>query len=197
MIQKLLLILMTLITLVSFGQDNNLTVKMEFKKESKVKIDSTFVNYYILNDRDTFYFPNNSSVIQCDYLQSIDRDHNKCTININQKLGNGRIEIVQYHSFDKSTATFCGQISNGLFLTGTYMIKSPNGIPLLIGQYNNNWKYGYWTSYYSNGRIQTIYKYIEGADDPVKTWEFNKTGKLLDFTDVETEIINLINKNNR
>ncbi|MCO5269024.1 MAG: hypothetical protein M9897_09035 [Brumimicrobium sp.] len=193
--QRIITILMVLITLASFGQDNNLILKVKFQKESKVKIDSTFINYYILDNRDTFYFPNNSDVIQCNYLQSLDRDHNKCKIYVNQALGNGNIEIVCCNGIDKTTTTFYGQISDGLMITGTYIIKSFNGVPLLTGQYYNNWKHGYWTSYYSNGRIQAIDKYIEGANYPVKTWGFNKKGKLIDYTDEEAEIIKRINEN--
>lgn len=194
--QTILSILMALNTLASFGQDNKPTIEAELQKEAKVKIDSTFINYYVLHYQDTFYFPYNSTVIRCNHLQSLDKDHNKCEIYVNQALGNGNIEIVLCNRVDKSTTTFYGQISNGLMITGTFMIKSFDGVPLLTGQYHNNWKYGYWTSYYSNGQVQIIDKYIEEANDPVKTWEFSEEGKLTNFTDEETEIIKHINKNN-
>jgi hypothetical protein len=195
--QTLLTTFTILIYLASFGQENNLIIKAELTKESNIIKDSTFVNWYVLNVKDTFYFPENSTVIQCNYLHSLDRDHNKCRIYINQKLGTGNIEIVRYNISDNSTTSYSGTISNGLYLTGTYITKSFKGFPLLTGQYVNNWKYGFWTSYFSNGKIQSIDKYIEGVNDPVKTWEYNEAGELIEFTDEETEIIKRMKKNNR
>lgn len=194
---KLLLILTVLISLASFGQEISPNIRVKLQTESKEKTYSSYCNYYILDSRDTFYFPDNSTVIQCNFLQKLDKDHNKCLIYINQKPGNGSIEIVRNDYPDKSTSVFCGTISNGLILNGTFMIKSFNGLPLLTGQYYNNWKHGYWTSYYPNGRIETIDKYIEGANEPVKTWEFNELGELKDYTDEEAEVINLIKKEGR
>lgn len=190
------LLIFTLINLISFvtsGQIINLTIKDETVKENKVQIDSTYCNYYVLNSKDTFYFTNNSTVIQCNFTQSIDKDHNKCRFYINQEPGNGRVEIVKTDFLNKSSTTYSGTLISGFYENGTLIKKSTSGSPLITGQYVNNWKNGFWTIYYPNGQVQTIFKFIDGINDPVKTWEFDETGKLVDFTDEEDELLKLIN----
>lgn len=161
-----------------------------------MKIDSTYINYYVLNNRDTFYFPGNSTVIQCNYLQNVDKDHNKCRIYIDQKPGNGYIEIVRYNKLEEEITTYQGTLVDGFFLSGIYTIKTIEEFPVITGQYVNNWKYGLWTNYYSSGQVSSIEKYIEGASYPVKMWEYNKAGELSGYGDEEMEIRDLMEKDN-
>lgn len=182
-----------MISFVTTSQINNLLIKEKTTKENKVQIDSTYCNYYVLNSKDTFYFTNNSTVIQCNFTQSIDKDHNKCRFNINQEPGNGRVEIVQNDFLNKSSTIYCGTLIGGFYENGTFYKNSYNGKPLITGQYVNNWKNGFWTIYYPNGQVQTIFKFIDEINDPVKTWEFDKEGKLIDFTDEEDGLLKLLN----
>lgn len=125
--------------------------------------------------------------MNCNYLISLEKSHNKCEIVINDTLYSGRI---YYHiiNTDSTAQVFEGIIKDGLIQDGTILEYSKEGRLILSGQYSENWKYGIWTSYYSNGQIEAVMKFIKYADDPVVEWEYDENGQLVYHNNEQKEI---------
>lgn len=80
---------------------------------------------------------------------------------------------------DSTILELNGYFVNGLIFNATQICFSPEGSPLLTGQFVNNWKVGFWTIYNESGGIESIDKFISGFDHAVETWEYNENGKIV------------------
>ena len=144
------------------------------------------MSFYVLNS-DTTYITNSDEIIHCNFMISNEKSHNKCSIQINDQLFTGRIQY-QIANDDSSYLTFDGEVENGLILNGTIIKFNSLGNVKMTGQYCNNWKIGFWTTYHLNGNIESIGKHIKGSDYPVIEREYDENGILTYYNDEQIEI---------
>ena len=157
------------------------------KSEYNFKKDSTYISYYIKNQNDTVWFSSISDIKECDYLVKLEKSHNNCTFYSYNKPMNGFYTISTHNS--NCNEIYKGFLKNGKYENGTLLRYHKNGIVQLTGQYQNNWKIGYWTFYRDNGTIDTINKFVDGTDESVVEIIFDQNGKLITITDEEYLII--------
>lgn len=174
----------------AFSQSEKITIDMEKlrsdisgKPESTARVDSTYTNFYIIGS-DTFWFPDHSSVIRCNPMVSVYPYHNSCSFYINGELANTEIRMVSGNR--NSKREYSGSLKNGLYFNGRSCCEN-DGIPFFTGNYSNNRKSGFWTYHFPDGTIQHLEKYIEGVDYPVKEWEYDETGRLINYDDHSEE----------
>jgi antitoxin component YwqK of YwqJK toxin-antitoxin module len=132
--------------------------------------------------------------IDCyDVPTSIEKGHNWCQILKDSIPFSGYVKqrIVKK---DSTVKVFSGILSEGYIMNGSYIEFYYNGKIKQTGQYENNWKVGIWTSYYENGQIEWLGKYIEKNDYPVVEFEYKNNGELEYFNDEEKFMKNLIDK---
>ena len=161
----------------------------------KLQAQTDTLNICVLNDIDTVEVQSSAELFDCNYLISTEKSHNKCYLKFNDSLFTGRIYYRLPTSQD-SYEVFDGKISDGLILQGTILRYSLNGQLTLTGQYNENWKYGIWTTFYTTGEIESVMKFIKYADDPVIEWVYDKKGNLTYHNDEQKEIEERIKNTN-
>lgn len=161
--------------------------------ESKCKLDSTFINYYVKDFSDTVWFTKASDVIKCNYLVKLEKSHNNCLYATFKAPMNGYFTI-QTKNYDMSNL-YQGTLINGQLETGTYTSFYSADQIYIMGQYQNNWKIGFWTTFRYNGLLDSVNKFIEGANDPVVVYKFDEYGNILSCTDEEIEILRRIEQN--
>jgi len=145
------------------------------------------LNFYVTNNSDTIYVNDFANILVCNYLISIEKSHNKCMITIEDDLYTGKL-YYQMSRADSMLQVFDGEIVDGLIKNGTILRYSTTGQLILSGQYYDNWKYGIWTSYYKNGQIESVMKFIVNADYPVVEWNYDESGRLVYHNDEQKEI---------
>ena len=171
---------------------DNMQIKLNSRGlESKIKVDSSYINYYIIDFKDTIWFTEYSEVVKCDFTAKLDKSHNNCTFYSNKKEMNGFFTICTINN--DITQIYKGTMKNGNYENGTVSRYFENGIIQMIGQYQDNWKIGFWTTYHNNGRLDSIMKFIEGANDPVVEIEYDENGKIINSIDEEDDILKIIN----
>jgi hypothetical protein len=152
---------------------------------ARASIDS--LTYCVVNDSDTIYLNELSDILDCDYLKSTERSHDKCLITINGSPYTGNLDY-RLNRGDSTIEYFNGEIIQGLIKDGTILRYSQTGQLMLTGQYFDHWKLGIWTSYYPSGRIESVLKFIPEADYPVIEWEYDESGLLVYHNDELKEI---------
>jgi len=175
----------------SFAQN---VIKLELNSqelESKIKLDSSYMNYYIRTLTDTSWFTAYSEVIQCNYMVKLDKSHNNCTFYSNKKAMNGFFTICIVNKEWKEI--YKGTMKNGHYESGAISRSYTDGTIQMTGQYQDNWKIGFWTTYHKNGRIDAIMKFMEGADYPVVEIEYDENGEIIYSNDEENAILKIIN----
>ena len=145
------------------------------------------LNFYILNGVDTTYVKSWTQINQCNYLLSTEKSHNKCRIFINNKPYSGKITY-QYENKDSTLVVFDGEFNHGFIETGTILRYSKLRQLILSGQYEDNWKFGIWTTYFDTGEIESVAKFIKGADEPVIEWEYDKSGRQGYYNNEQQEV---------
>lgn len=160
--------------------------------ESMIKRDSSYMNFYIREMTDTSWFTAYSEVIQCNYMVKLDKSHNNCTFYSNKKAMNGFFTICIVNKEWKEI--YKGTMKNGHYENGAISRSYTDGTIQMTGQYQDNWKIGYWTTYHKNGRLDAIMKYMEGADYPVVEIEYDENGEIIYSNDEENAILKIIRK---
>lgn len=160
--------------------------------ESKIKRDSSYMNFYIRELTDTSWFTAYSEVIQCNYMVKLDKSHNNCTFYSNKKAMNGFFTICIVNKEWKEI--YKGTMKNGHYENGAISRSYTDGTIQMTGQYQDNWKIGYWTTYHKNGRLDAIMKYMEGDDYPVIEIEYDENGEIIYSNDEENAILKIIRK---
>ena len=176
----------------SFAQN---VIKLQLNSqelESKIKLDSSYMNFYIRALTDTSWFTAYSEVIQCNYMAKLDKSHNNCTFYSNKKAMNGFFTICIVNKEWKEV--YKGTMKNGHYENGAISRSYTDGTIQMTGQYQDNWKIGYWTTYHKNGRLDAIMKYMEGADYPVVEIEYDENGEIIYSNDEENAILKIISK---
>ena len=87
-----------------------------------------------------------------------------------------------------------GTMKNGQYENGAISRSYTDGMIQMTGQYQDNCKIGFWTTYHKNGRIDAIMKYMEGADYPVVEIEYDENGRIIYSNDEENTILKIISK---
>lgn len=160
--------------------------------ESSVKSDATMVNYYFDLDQDTIWFNQSSEVVQCNYMISIEKSHNHCSFYTFGEPMNGFYTIKTHQ--DQMISEFKGTLKNGLYLDGNFTRSFNNGAIQLTGQYANNCKIGYWSTYDSSGTLLYFFKFIPESDNPVVEVVYDENGEIIETTDEEEETIKRLRK---
>jgi antitoxin component YwqK of YwqJK toxin-antitoxin module len=176
----------------SFAQ-NDIKLQLNSQElESKIKLDSSYMNYYIRELTDTIWFTAYSEVIQCNYMVKLNKSHNNCTFYSNKKAMNGFFTICIVNKEWKEI--YKGTMKNGHYENGAISRSYTDGTIQMTGQYQGNWKIGFWTTYHKNGRIDAIMKFMEGADYPVVEIEYDESGGIIYSNDEENTILKIISK---
>jgi antitoxin component YwqK of YwqJK toxin-antitoxin module len=176
----------------SFAQ-NDIKLQLNSQElESKIKLDSSYMNYYIRELTDTIWFTAYSEVIQCNYMVKLDKSHNNCTFYSNKKPMSGFFTICIVNKEWKEI--YKGTMKNGHYENGAISRSYTDGTIQMTGQYQGNWKIGFWTTYHKNGRIDAIMKFMEGADYPVVEIEYDESGEIIYSNDEENAILKIISK---
>lgn len=176
----------------SFAQN---VIKLELNSpalENKIKLDSSYMNFYIRGLTDTSWFTAYSEVIQCNYMVKLDKSHNNCTFYSNKKAMNGFFTICIVNKEWKEI--YKGTMKNGHYENGAISRFYTDGTIQMTGQYQDNWKIGFWTTYHKNGRIDALMKFMEGADYPVVEIEYDENGEIIYSNDEENAILKIISK---
>ena len=160
--------------------------------ESKIKLDSSYMNFYIRELTDTSWFTAYSDVIQCNYMVKLNKSHNNCTFYSNKKAMNGFFTICIVNKEWKEI--YKGTMKNGHYENGAISRSYADGTIQMTGQYQDNWKIGFWTTYHKNGRMDALMKFMEGADYPVIEIEYDENGKIIYSNDEENAILKIISK---
>ena len=161
----------------SFAQN---VIKLQLNSqelESKIKLDSSYMNFYIRDLTDTIWFTAYSEVIQCNYMVKLDKSHNNCTFYSNKKAMSGFFTICIENKEWKEI--YKGTMKNGHYENGAISRFYTDGTIQMTGQYQDNWKIGFWTTYHKNGRIDAIMKFMEEADYPVVEIEYDENGEII------------------
>lgn len=176
----------------SFAQ-NDIKLQLNSQElESKIKLDSSYMNYYIRELTDTIWFTAYSEVIQCNYMVKLDKSHNNCTFYSNKKPMSGFFTICIVNKEWKEI--YKGTMKNGHYENGAISRSYTDGTIQMTGQYQGNWKIGFWNTYHKNGRIDAIMKFMEGADYPVVEIEYDESGGIIYSNDEENTILKIISK---
>ena len=174
----------------SFAQ-NDIKLQLNSQElESKIKLDSSYMNFYIRDLTDTIWFTAYSEVIQCNYMVKLDKSHNNCTFYSNKKPMSGFFTICIVNKEWKEI--YKGTMKNGHYENGAISRSYTDGTIQMTGQYQENWKIGFWTTYHKNGRIDAIMKFMEGADYPVVEIEYDESGGIIYSNDEENTILKII-----
>lgn len=137
---------------------------------SQIKKDSTFSNFYISNYKDTMFFRPASCIISIELTSPL-------TFRRRIKGGwaEGKLRVFQQN--DSSYTWLNGEFTKGLIISGnTYEYYKSNS-PKLTGQIIEGQRFGIWTWYFENGKIQRLITF-ESAES-VKEIEFDQNGKVL------------------
>ena len=135
------------------------------------------------------YFTPKAGVFQCDYLVAVEKSHTICQFFAFGKTFTGHVQYRVVEP-DKDISSFSGVLKDGFISKGTLVKYFQDGQVQQTGQFQESWKVGMWTTYYTSGQIQFLWKYIKGADYPVVEWEYSSTGDLIYFNDEEATIRN-------
>ena len=92
---------------------------------------------------------------------------------------------------------FDGYTVLGLIESGVIIKYHANGKIMMTGQYSDNWKIGIWTTYYENGKIESLNIFIKGADEPVIEKEFDINGEIIYSKNEKKEIEEIIENTTR
>ncbi len=189
-----------LFTTLCLGQKNNYIDTLNNSFLWKNEIDNLKKSYHIFNENDTVSFDLTNSKYKlnggnrnfnCLELTTLERDHNYCIILKDSIPYTGKFKsrIIRKNY---TLEIFSGVLKNGLIENGSFTRFHPNGRIMATGQYYNNWKFGIWTTYYENGKMEGLYKYIEEVDYPIVEFEYKKNGELEYFNDEESIMLKLI-----
>lgn len=174
----------------SFAQNDTKLKLNSPALENKIKLDSSYMNFYIRELTDTIWFTAYSEVIQCNYMVKLDKSHNNCTFYSNKKEMNGFFTICIVNKEWKEI--YKGTMKNGHYENGAVFRSYTDGTIQMTGQYQENWKIGFWTTYHKNGKIDAIMKFIEGADYTVVEIEYDESGGIIYSNDEENTILKII-----
>ncbi len=133
---------------------------------SNFQLDSTYVNYIIQENKDTLFFNSFEVVVKCNYLQSLDKEHNKCRLILNDEFITGNI-ILHLEGKD-NIMEYRGSVITGYYTNGSINKYYLNKSLMMTGKYENNAKIGIWKTYYPNGKIESKQKFVEGIDESIK-----------------------------
>ena len=176
----------------SFAQKDSKLQLNSRELECKIKLDSSYMNFYIRALTDTSWFTAYSDVIQCNFMVKLDKSHNNCTFYSNKKAMNGFFTICIVNKEWKEI--YKGTMKNGHYENGAISRSYMDGTIQMTGQYQDNWKIGFWTTYHKNGRMDALMKFMEGADYPVIEIEYDENGKIIYSNDEENAILKIISK---
>ena len=187
------IILLFIFSLQSSFEQKDIKLQLNSQElESKIKLDSSYMNFYIRALTDTSWFTAYSEVIQCNYMAKLDKSHNNCTFYSNKKAMNGFFTICIVNKEWKEI--YKGTMKNGHYENGAISRSYTDGTIQMTGQYQDNWKIGFWTTYHKNGRIDAIMKFMEEADYPVAEVEYDENGEIIYSNDEENAILKIISK---
>lgn len=175
--------------------DSTFTVDINRKDkrcESRTKLNSQAEQFYILNFTDTVYVTDFPVINKCiDRTTKISNPSMYCQLlSFGQPITGYYTENGYYG--DSTRFWYSGTLQNGYYQNGEFMRFHPAKIPMICGQYSNGWKSGLWIMYSENGKVYTIYRFIEGCEDPVTEWNYNEKGELEYYNDEYPEIIKRI-----
>jgi len=154
----------------------------------------------IYDEMDTVYYPlkgttlksipfqlrRSNNFFDCiDGTTIIEKGHNYCQILKGGVPFSGYIKIRRVKR-DSAISVFSGTLKNGYIEDGSFIEFYHNGNIRQTGQYQNNWKIGIWTSFYPTGGIEFLEKYIEGTDSSMVWFDYDDSGKLVDYSDEES-----------
>lgn len=134
------------------------------KNGSKVRLDSTFVNFIIIDKSDTVFFNSPEAVFTCNYLQKLDRKHNNCCIIVDGKLVSG--SVILHIENKENIIEYRGTVINGHYETGYFKKYYLDNTIALIGKYENNWKVGVWKTFSKTGKIESKQFFKKYDDEP-------------------------------
>lgn len=135
-------------------------------------------SFYVLNGTDTIYVSGPEEILNCNHILVTEKSHNLCQIMVGGSPYSGKIHY-EICRLDTTLEVFDGNVVDGFIHDGTMMEYSKTSQLIKSGQFLDNWKYGIWTTYYDNGQIQSVMKFIKFADWPVLEWDFSKEGRLI------------------
>lgn len=191
--------------IISVSLDNSFMWKSFFN-------DPKHVSYHIFNKTDTVEFSLikdtiiiidgikirskiNNGNYECESgCALLEKEHDYC-----QVLKNGQPFTGEFSrrlvSEDSTVEVFKGNLVQGYIQDGSFVKFFSNGKIQMTGQFMNNWKIGIWNTFYDNGNIKGVFKYIVGTDYPVVEFGYTKSGELEGFRDEESKISKLIEDN--
>lgn len=171
--------------LVGYGQSTDslrLDLKGDCEKNfSLEKIDSTFNNFYIKDFGDTVYFRNAICTIQAQTTTPVTFKRR-----IKNGYANGFIRI--YLHSDNSYTWIDGKFSEGFISSGSHLEYYHNGTLKISGQYEYGHRYGIWTWYFENGKINRIIIYE--IADVIREIEYDIEGNIIEDYDFVKEKTN-------
>ena len=143
--------------------------------------DSLFVNFYILNFKDTVFFKSANCILTGQTTTP--------TI-FKRRILNGWAEgdLQVYYINDSTYNWTYGEFKNGVLISGSFYEYFLNGKFRLTGQYAYGHRHGIWTWYYPNGKIERIITYE--LAEPIKEIEFDIKGNIIEQFDVIKEKTN-------
>lgn len=145
---------------------------------SSQRDDSSFVNYYISNNKDTMFF----KAAPC-----IQTAEPSTPPTFRRRVLNGWAEgdLQVYHKKDSTYTWSKGSYLNGVLIKGSYTEYYDDDTALLKGQYVYGNRYGVWNWYFPNGKVKLKLAYEMG--EPIQQIEYDLDGEIIELYDVVKE----------
>lgn len=151
--------------------------------EYRVKPDCEIEGIYVLNFVDTVYFETYRNLLNCvSIVTSLCNPLKYCKIQSFGKPITGHL-FLSYFDEDSNKITYQGIVKNGYYFSGVFIDYFPNGTIKMTSQVENGWLSGLAMSYFEDGKIRIMERYIQEVTYSVTLWEFDKNGILIEFSD--------------
>ncbi|MEX1002014.1 MAG: hypothetical protein WDZ35_07855 [Crocinitomicaceae bacterium] len=120
------------------------------------KVDSTYSNFYIAEEKDTIFFNN----LKCVMLHQLTTPGTTIWV-----TKNGVANGIHEYTYKTSTGwtTISGVFKSGYFISGIETQYFPNGNKKCFGKYTENQRSGIWKWYTEDGKLEFKCEFIQGV----------------------------------